>query len=212
MNPKFITFEGGEGVGKSTQINLLKQAFTNSGIPIKTTREPGGTEGAEKIRELLVQGSPNKWNGQTELLLHMAARFDHINRFIKPSLREGSFVICDRFMDSTIAYQAYGHKLGEQYVKLLSNLIFGNFTPDLTIIFDLDISIAMKRADKRDSTENRYEKMGESFHNNVRQGFLKIAKDNPYRCAVIDASLAEEEINSQIIKIIEQKFGINLKK
>ncbi len=212
MKPKLITFEGGEGVGKSTQINLLKQSFTNSGIPVKTTREPGGTEGAEKIRELLVQGGANKWDGQTELLLHMAARLDHINRFIKPALTEGNFVICDRFMDSTIAYQAYGHKLGEQYVKQLSTLIFGNFTPDLTIIFDLDIKAAMQRADKRNSKENRYEKMGEAFHNNVRKGFLQIAKDNPYRCVVIDASLGQEEISVQIIKIIEQKFGINLKK
>jgi len=159
-SPKLITFEGGEGAGKSTQVRLLSEALNNAGIKTVTTREPGGTEGAEAIRNLLVNGDISKWDAPTELLLHLAARRDHINKFIKPSLDNGECVISDRFTDSTIAYQAYGHGLGTEFVQQMCNLVIGNFYPDLTIILDMPIELGIKRANKRRRSRKPIRKNG----------------------------------------------------
>ena len=209
-NSKFITFEGGEGAGKSTQVKMLSQAFAKAGRKVMATREPGGTDGAEAIRALLVNGAVNKWTAETELLLHLAARCDHINQSIKPCLTSGIDVICDRFTDSTIAYQAYGHGLGAAFVEQMCNLVVGTFQPDLTIILDIAGESGIKRAENRSTAETRYERMGASFHGNVRSGFLEIAKKNPQRCVVISAENDIESVYNQVITTIIGRLGITL--
>lgn len=211
LPPKLITFEGGEGAGKSTQVKLLAAAFEKSGHKSALTREPGGTEGAEAIRNLLVNGDSAKWDATTELLLHLTARHDHITKFIRPQLAQGSHVICDRFTDSTIAYQAYGHGLGINYVSQFCNLVLGNFQPDLTIILDIETQNGISRAGARGIAENRYEKMGLDFHENVRHGFLEIAKSNPQRCVVINAEDDIDSIHRQIVAEVALRLGLNLK-
>ncbi|PIR38467.1 MAG: dTMP kinase [Alphaproteobacteria bacterium CG11_big_fil_rev_8_21_14_0_20_39_49] len=208
---KFITFEGGEGGGKSTQCKLLKEAFNNRNIDVTLTREPGGTKGAEQIRKLLVTGDIDKWDSITETLLHLAARQDHVRNLIKPSLESGKFVICDRFSDSTIAYQGYAHGLGLEKIESLQKQILGDFSPALTFILDISIKDGIARAAKRGNTENRYEKMGKEFHSNVRKGFLEIAKKEPERCFVINANDSVEIIHKKIIEIINKKLSLYLK-
>jgi len=166
---QFITFEGGEGCGKSTQIKLLAEYLSNHNIDFIQTREPGGTEGAEQIRSLLVNGEVSKWTGMTEALLNFAARLDHVEKLIKPSIIDGKTVICDRFFDSTIAYQGYAHGIGSS------------------------------------GKEDRYEKMGKSFHEKVRQAFLDIAEKNSKRCIVINADDTIENVHKQIISELKQR-------
>jgi dTMP kinase len=209
-SPYFITFEGCEGAGKSTQVKLLSEAFARAGLALKTTREPGGTKGAESIRNLLVNGDTEKWEAQTELLLHLAARNDHVNKFIKPHLNQGINIICDRFTDSTIAYQAYGHQLGKEFVEQVCNLFLGNFEPNLTIILDIDINTGINRASLRGESENRYEKMGANFHERVRNGFLEIARLYPQRCVVINADCDIDSIHKEIIAKTQERLGISL--
>lgn len=208
---KFITFEGGEGGGKSTQSKLLQEAFKQNGINAIHTREPGGTKGAEQIRELLVTGEVNKWDAMTEALLHFAARHDHLNNFIYPQLELGNFVICDRFSDSTISYQGYGHQLGLDKMLYLQKQVIGNFKPDLTFILDINIEHGISRAGKRGDSENRYEKMGKEFHLRVRQGFLDIAKKEPERCFLINADDTIQNIHQRIIDITNTKLPLSLK-
>ena len=209
-NTHFITFEGGEGAGKSTQVKLLAEAFKKSGLAVSTTREPGGTEGAEAIRNLLVSGDTTKWDARTELLLHLAARNDHLNKFIKQNLAAGTNVICDRFTDSTIAYQSYGHGLGLEYVSQLCNLVIGNFQPDLTIILNIDTESGIERTSRRRGAENRYERMGNNFHEKVRKGFLEIARSYPQRCVVINAKAGIKSVHRQIISVVHERLGISL--
>jgi len=210
MKPKFITFEGGEGAGKSTQAKLLAEAFKKAGISVLTTREPGGTEGAESIRNLLVNGDISRWDAVSELLLHLAARNDHINKFIRPNLLAGNNIICDRFTDSTMAYQAYGHGLGAEFVRQVCNLVIGNFQPELTIILDMDIESGIKRAVSRGSGENRYEKMGGNFHERVMDGFLEIATKNPQRCVVINTNCDIQSVHKKILAEVNARLGMKL--
>lgn len=189
---------------------MLAAAFEKSGYKAALTREPGGTDGAEAIRSLLVSGDSAKWEPQTELLLHLAARRDHISKFIKPKLEAGEHVICDRFSDSTIAYQAYGHGLGAAYVQQMCNLVLGNFAPGLTIILDIDVEAGIGRTAKRKNNENRYEKMGLDFHKRVREGFLEIARQSPQRCVVINAKDAIDSIHRQIVAAIDERLGISI--
>ncbi len=208
---RFISFEGGEGAGKSTQCKLLINALNQANIKSVKTREPGGTKGAESIRGLLVTGNVDKWNPKTELLLHVAARNDHVEKLIKPALIEGKFVICDRFVDSTIAYQGYGHQLDKNLISQLHELILEDFQPDLTIILDMKPEDGIQRAAQRGDQENRYEKMGENFHARVRNGFLEIAKSEP-RCIIINAKSSINEVHSQIIDAVNNKFNLFLNK
>lgn len=210
MSAKFITFEGGEGAGKSTQVKLLSESFISANLKVSTTREPGGTDGAESIRNLLVTGSAAKWDATTELLLHLAARSDHINKLLKPSLASGRHVICDRFTDSTVAYQAYGHGLGANFVENVCNLVLGNFQPDITFFLDIDVESGIDRAGKRAGLENRYEKMSGEFHKRVREGFLEIASKNPQRCVVINAKNDIASIHKKVLSEINEKLGIKL--
>ncbi len=187
-NGRFVTFEGGEGAGKSTQIKLLSASLENSIEEIVVTREPGGSVGAEIIRTLLVEGDTARWSPLTEALLHYAARRDHLEKTVFPALERGAWVLCDRFSDSTTAYQGYGHALGRDVVERLHETVVGSFKPDLTIILDLPVEAGLARARGRDGNEDRYERMDIAFHHRLRDGFLDIARREPARCVVFDAT------------------------
>ena len=212
---KLITFEGGEGAGKTTQINLLTGSLGEAGLDCVLTREPGGTPEAEYIRSLLVEGAISRWQPMTEALLHYSARIEHVNTIIFPALKAGKWVISDRFSDSTVAYQGYGHGLGQVEMMKLHHLVLGKFKPDLTIILDIPDDIGLARASIRDNSESiaedRYERMGKNFHQKVKDGFLDIARRNPHRCSIIDATLTKQEVSNTIFNIIESRFGIVLK-
>lgn len=205
----FITFEGGEGVGKSTQTKLLRDAFIDAGYDVVLTREPGGSKGAERIRALLVEGSVDKWTPYSELLMHTAARVDHVEHVIQPALKKGNVVICDRFVDSTIAYQAYGHELGIELVEHLHEMFFGDFYPDCTYVLDINPERGIKRTLEREDSEDRYEKMGDAFHTRVRNGFLDVAQKHS-RCALIDANKSISSIHANIVSDVNDRFGLSL--
>lgn len=207
MSGLFITFEGGDGAGKTTQIRLLKEALEKMGKNVLLTREPGGSEGAETIRPLLVSGKSN-WDALTEVLLFSAARRDHLVQKIWPAIKENKIVLCDRFSDSTMAYQGYGRgddKELQMKLNQLYKMIAGDFEPDLTFILDIDPKIGLKRScDRSGNTERRFEDMDIQFHQNLRQAFLKIAQQNPNRYHVISAEQSIENIHQEIMKVINQ--------
>lgn len=213
MRAKFITFEGGEGAGKSTQLRLLAERLQKKAhIAVEVTREPGGTPGAEAIRELLVRGEVARWTPLTEAFLHIAARADHVARFIQPALTAGKWVLCDRFADSTVAYQGYGHGLDKAAITALNKLALGEVKPDLTFIFDLPVSEGLARSRKPSQVrgEDRYEKMDISFHERIREGFLAIAAQEPQRCRIVNASGTIDEIAAKIAALAASHLGINL--
>ena len=210
MAGKFITFEGGEGSGKSTQLQLLDKALAAAGIAHVITREPGGSPGGEAIRKLLVSGDVDAWGAETETLLFNAARLDHVHTLIKPALAEGKTVICDRFVDSTLVYQGIGKGLSEEYIRMLHRLALGNFMPDLTIILDIDPAVGLKRAAARKGSENRFESMDIDFHHRIRAGFLAIAGREPERCAVVDGGQEKEVLQKRIAEILAQRLGIHV--
>lgn len=185
---KFITLEGGEGAGKSTQIALLKEALQAKGLDVLVTREPGGTPGGEDIRNLLVKGDTHRWEPLTEALLNYSARHEHLEKVILPALDQGTWVLCDRFSDSTMAYQGYGHSMNREIIRRLHRLVVGDFYPNLTLIMDMPVKEGLNRAASRGEGEDRYERMGLDFHNRLRDGFLEIAKKDPGRCAIVDAT------------------------
>lgn len=201
----FITFEGGEGSGKTTQITLLQNYLVQKGHEVVITREPGGTIEAEKIRDLLVQRDGGAWTPFAEVMLFFTARHMHVETKIKPALATGKIVISDRFTDSTMAYQGYGHGFDLDVLKEIKTLSIGDFEPDKTFILDIPVADGLKRAGKRmegqDSadTEDRFERMKIDFHEQLRQGYLTIAKNNPTRCHVIDASQSIDYVSEAII-------------
>lgn len=203
---RFITFEGGEGAGKSTQLRKLAEALRQRGHDVVTTREPGGSPGAEQIRQLLVSGEPGRWDGMTEALLHFAARRDHLRATVWPALEAGKWVISDRFADSTLAYQGYGHGLPHEQIKELYRLAVGDFAPDLTLILDLPVETGLGRALARGGAEDRYEKMDVGFHQRLRDGFLSIAAEEPGRCTVIPADLEEAKVAAAILAVVDERL------
>lgn len=203
---KFITIEGGEGAGKSTQLRLLAEALARAGIEVVTTREPGGSKGAEAIRALLVTGEVDRWDAETEALLHTAARRDHLSRTVWPALARGAWVVCDRFADSTLAYQGYGHGLSKDFIVALTRLAIGGFAPDLTLILDLPVEEGLKRAGGRGGAEDRYERMDLAFHERLRQGFLDIAGNDPDRCAVIDATQDVDSVHQAVLRVVKSRL------
>jgi dTMP kinase len=203
---KFITIEGGEGAGKSTQIKLLADWLRERGIAVTVTREPGGSPGAEAIRKLLVEGSADKWDGHTEALLHFAARRDHLRRTVWPALERGEWVISDRFADSTKAYQGYGHGLPLETIDRLYAIAVGDFRPDLTLILDLPVDLGLSRAARRAGAETRYESMKIEFHHRLRDGFRAIAAAEPQRCVMIDASGTLEAVQAAIRMALIQRL------
>lgn len=203
----FISFEGGEGSGKTTQINLLAAALVREGYDVVTTREPGGTPEGEKIRNLIVQREGGNWTPAAETLLLFAARNMHVEHVIKPALAQGKIVLSDRFTDSTLAYQGYGQGFDIDKINQLSRLAIDGFAPDLTFILDIDVTAGLNRSNKRlanergyQSTEDRFERMELEFHERLRAGFLDIAAKEPQRCAVIDATLATQDLAAIIVK------------
>lgn len=200
---KFITLEGGEGAGKTTQIAHIKEFLESRAQRVLLTREPGGSKGAELIRGLLVDREAYSWDALTEYLLFTAARRDHILKTIKPALEEGIWVICDRFYDSSIAYQGYAQHLSPEILTTIYNFISEGVTPDLTLILDITPEIGLSRAHKRASHEDRFEQMNLQFHHEVRKGFLEIAKKHPERCVVINAEESELRIKDTLLKSIQ---------
>lgn len=203
---RFITFEGGEGAGKSTQVRLLAESLRGRKREVVLTREPGGADGAEAIRTLLVSGAVDRWDARTEALLHSAARRDHLVKTVWPALERGAWVICDRFADSTLAYQGYGHGLDRALIGQLAEVTMGRFRPDLTLILDLPVEEGLKRAGGRGGAEDRYERMGLDFHQRLRQGFLAIASAEPRRCAVIDATRSPEAVHQDILAAVTTRL------
>jgi dTMP kinase len=207
---KFITFEGGEGAGKSTQIARLAAVLRDAGLTLHTTREPGGSPGAEQIRELLVTGAVERWDPMTEALLHFAARREHLTSVILPALNAGTWVLSDRFADSTMAYQGYGHELGPDAIQRLYDLVVGDFAPDLTVILDLPVDMGLARAAGRHGGEDRYERMDRAFHERLRAGFRDIARREPGRCVVIDASTDPETVQAAVLKSAVERLGVEV--
>lgn len=179
----FITLEGGEGAGKTTQQKRLAAALEAAGKKVVLTREPGGSAGAEVIRDLLVKGETNRWDALTEAMLLFAARRDHVHKVIEPALSAGAWVISDRFYDSTYAYQGYGLGLDMKVIDKLRELAIGSFAPDITFILDIPVDVGLARV----AAEQRYERMGRDFHERMRAGFLEIAKKETARVKVVDA-------------------------
>lgn len=208
MTGRFITLEGGEGTGKSTQVRRLAAALQAHGIKTLTTREPGGAPGAEEIRKLMVEGEPGRWDPITETLLAYAARADHVARTIGPALLDDRWVICDRFSDSTFAYQGVGRGVERETIRRIDSAVLDDFAPDLTLILDLDVTIGLGRAGARGGTENRFEKFGPDFHEKLRQAFLDIARRYPDRCKVIDASGNEDQVAEQIFAAVTRRFPL----
>jgi dTMP kinase len=205
---RFITFEGGEGVGKSTQIALLAAALERSGIRVRATREPGGVESAERIRRLLVEGAVDAWRPMTEALLHTAARVEHVEKLIRPALAAGEWVLCDRFADSTVAYQGYGHGLGAERMRRLQVEALGPFRADLTLVLDMPVAAGLARTGARRGDETRYERMDRAFHERVRQGFVEIAAGDPTRFVVLDAEHHPERVAEAILRAVAGHFGL----
>jgi dTMP kinase len=204
---RFITLEGGEGAGKSTQISRLKAWLDSRGHTVVSTREPGGSAGAEMVRKLLVEGPAERWDGMTEALLHFAARRDHLRATVWPALERGAWVVSDRFADSTRAYQGYGHGLDLAALDRLYELAMGDFKPDLTLILDLPVEAGLARAAGRRGGETRYESLPRTFHDRVRAGFLEIAKREPVRCAVIDANRDIESVAHDVARTVAERLG-----
>jgi dTMP kinase len=204
---RFITLEGGEGAGKSTQIARLKAWLEGRGHRVTATREPGGSPGAEMIRKLLVEGPVERWDGTTEALLHFAARREHLRSTVWPALKRGDWVVSDRFADSTLAYQGYGHGIERKIFDRLYEVAAGSFRPDLTLILDLPIEIGLKRAAERRGSETRYENLPHDFHARVRSGFLEIAAREPKRCLVIDATGTVDAIAGAIADAVRDRLG-----
>ena len=208
---RFITLEGGEGAGKSTQIKLLAKAFEAAGIGAITTREPGGSPGGEAIRNLVVSGAADRWHRTTESLLFMAARYDHLETKIKPALAKGEWVLCDRFYDSTYVYQGIAKGVGTAWLDQLYRQLFANAAPDLTLLLDLPPSVGLARADKRgNAAESRFEQMDVVFHEALRAGFLQLASDHPERIRTVDATQDAASVHASIVAAINTRFGLNL--
>lgn len=201
----FISFEGGEGAGKSTQIRRLADRLAAAGHDVVVTREPGGSPGAEAIRELLVNGAADRWSPVTETLLMYAARRDHVERVIRPALSRGAIVLCDRFADSTRAYQGAGGDAPTSLIASLEDHVLGGTVPDLTLILDLPAEIGLQRAEVRGGAA-RFESKGLAFHERLRAGYLEIARREPERCVVIEANADIDAVTAAIGDAVGQRL------
>ena len=203
---RFLTLEGGEGSGKTTQAERLRAALAARGLSVLVTREPGGAPGAEAIRGLLVTGEAGRWDPLSEALLHAAARREHISRTIRPALEAGTWVISDRFADSTMAYQGIAQGAERDAVATLNALVLGGLAPDLTLVLDVPEDVGLAR--EQSPHEDRYGAMGRAFHAAVRAAFRDIAAADPGRCVLIDASGTVDEVHAAILAAVTEKFGI----
>ena len=214
MNGRFITLEGGEGCGKSTQIELLAEYLRRKNIDVVLTKEPGSTEEGKILRQLLVTGDKDKFDAVSECLLYYADRRCNLTKVVWPALKEGKWVISDRYADSTEAYQYYGYdkRVDFQTLQSLYKIVAGDFKPDLTLILDIDPETGMRRSYAKAETmavkELRFESRQMEFHHNLRRGFLEIAKREPQRCAVVNADADIETVHKRVIEIVEKRLGI----
>jgi dTMP kinase len=205
---RFITLEGGEGTGKSTQAARLARRLTAAGREVVATREPGGSPGAEAIRTLLVEGAPDRWSATTETLLVYAARRDHVERVIQPALARGAWVVCDRFLDSTRAYQGAGGGAPAGLIAALEEDVVGPCMPDVTLILDLPVELGLRRAADRSGRERRFEAKGRAFHEALRQAFLDIAAREPGRCVLIAADAAVGAVEAAVWRAVDERLGM----
>lgn len=203
---RFITLEGGEGAGKSTQAELLARALGEAGFTVVATREPGGTPLAEELRRVLLDARSAARDAMIDALLHTAARLDHWTRVIDPALGRGAWVVCDRFADSTLAYQGHGQGIDVAHVRDLHRLVLGAVAPDLTVVLDLPVAVGLARARERGRAD-RYEAMDAGFHQRLRDGFLAIARAEPARCAVVDATGDPTEVHARILATVRERTG-----
>lgn len=206
---RFITFEGGEGAGKSTQVQRLAARLRAQGFEVVTTREPGGSPGAEAIRGLVLTGSADRWSPVTETLLMYAARRDHIERVIRPALERGAWVVCDRFADSTRAYQGAAGGVDPGLIAALEAHILEGGRPDLTLVFDLPVEVGLARAHARAGAEMRFESKGEAFHQRLRAGFQAIAAAEPDRCVLIDAAASMDAVEAAVWSAIAARLAVH---
>lgn len=195
---QFITLEGGEGVGKSTQARRLVERLRAHGVGVVQTREPGGSPGAEVIRAIVVSGETERWSSLTEALLMFAARNDHLEHTIRPALDRGDWVVCDRFADSSRAYQGAGGGVPDRFIEALDQGVVGDSQPNLTLVFDLPVEIGLDRAFGRGLFETRFESKGLAFHQRLRERFLQIAREHPERCIIIDADGDEDQVFARV--------------
>lgn len=207
---KFVTLEGGEGTGKSTQARLLEAALHQRGVNVVLTREPGGSPGAEAIRKLLVEGETAQWDAMSEALLLFAARRSHLSETIIPALTRGDWVICDRFTDSTYAYQGDAGGLGRKLIAQLAALALdaNSPIPDLTLMLDIPADVGLARAALRGGGDDRFERLGLEYHQRLRDSFLRTARDEPGRCVLIDAAPPPEAVALAILSVLISRFGI----
>ena len=204
----FLTVEGIDGAGKSTQARILAEKLRAGGYEVVETREPGGAPGAEEIRRLLVEGEAGRWSPETEILLFTAARRDHVERVIEPALARGAIVLCDRYVDSTRAYQAADSPVRRETVDTLHRLMIG-LDPDLTLIFDMEPRAALARAEGRASGEDRFERKGAAFQDRLREAFRAIAAAEPGRCMVIDAGHPEGDVAAAVWATVAPRLGLD---
>jgi dTMP kinase len=207
---RFITIEGGEGAGKTTQVGFLVAALERARIPAKATREPGGSPGGEAIRRLLLESDGDRWDAVGEALLLIAARSDHVAHLIEPLLAKGIWVVSDRFADSTLAYQGYGRGLALEDLATLHRFALGSFTPDLTVILDLPVEIGLARAAARASVRDRFERLDRAFHERLRQGFRQLATENGERCVVIDGLGDPQTVHRAVLNAVERRLRVAL--
>lgn len=207
MNPgRFITLEGGEGAGKTTQSALLAEVLAAHGVTVLRTREPGGSPGAELLRGMLLGGTVD-WSPQAETLLHFAARADHVSKTVQPALAVGTWVICDRFFDSTLAYQGYGQGADRGFIASLIGLL--GIVPDLTLVLDVPETVSAERMRQRGGDADRYERLDAAFHLRVRQGFRDIAAAEPDRCALLDASADIQTVHTAIMTLVRTRLSLD---
>ena len=209
---RFITFEGGEGAGKSTQVRRLADRLDSRDIDVLATREPGGTPGGEAIRDLLVRGETDRWTPLAEALLNYAARQEHLERIIGPALAAGQWVISDRFADSTLAYQGMAGDVGRDAILTLDQMVVGNRKPDLTFILDVPVQHGLDRTIRRPDNEDRFERMDGLFHERLRQAFLIIAEEAPNRCVVIDGTGPVDDVAEAVWQAVTERFGAELER
>ncbi|WP_296596451.1 dTMP kinase [Phenylobacterium sp.] len=206
---RFITFEGGEGAGKSTQVQRLAARLRGQGREVVTTREPGGSPGAESIRDIVLRGDADRWSPTTETLLMYAARRDHVERVIRPALERGAWVVCDRFADSTRAYQGAAGGVDPRFITALETYILEETRPDLTLVFDLPAEVGLERAHARAGAEMRFESKGMAFHERLRAGFQAIAAGEPERCAVIDATATMDGVEAAVWAAVQARLAVH---
>ncbi len=205
-----IVFEGVDGAGKGVQSRALHEAMQTAGYPVILTREPGGSNSAEAIRKLIVEGDTERWDDISELLLIYAARRSHLQETILPTIEQGKWVISDRFADSSRAFQGVAGGLGLDLVEQIHQIVVGEFKPLLTIVLDMDPNLSLQRAEQRGGNEDRFEQKGLAYQQKVREGFLQIAKASPDTHALIDASHSIESVHASIKEVVKQSLGLDL--